>query len=203
MLTAACLALVACASAQPGGEPTYRAGEAQAALARARAAQQAEAATNRQLADEVRRLQAKVRELEARQTERGWVVTLGSALLFPPGGVTLSRDGRRALADLADIMRKDPGRNIVIEGFTDSAGREAANQRLSERRAEAVREALVAHGVAPGRIVARGLGEAFPVASNTSPAGRRLNGRVEILIGEHEGRAAVGASRTSTDDAGR
>jgi outer membrane protein OmpA-like peptidoglycan-associated protein len=195
LLTAACLALVACAGAPPGDEPTYRARAAEAALARARATQEAEAARNRRLAEEVQRLQAQVRELEARQTERGWVVTLGSVLLFEPGGASLKPAGRRALADVAEIVRKDPERNIVIEGFTDSTGRDAGNQRLSEQRAEAVRDALVADGVAPERIVSRGLGEAFPIASNASPAGRRLNGRVEILIGEHAGRAAVGASR--------
>lgn len=175
-------------------EEKYRATEAEAALARARAAQEAQSTANRELAAEVRRLQAQVRELEARQTERGWVITLGSDVLFDTGRSTLKPGGRRALSNVARIVRNEPERNIVIEGFTDDRGSEQTNQRLSQRRAQAVREALVRAGVPGGRIVARGLGESYPVASNASPAGRQLNRRVEILIGEHAGRAATGAS---------
>jgi outer membrane protein OmpA-like peptidoglycan-associated protein len=145
----------------------------------------------------VRRLQEQVRELEARQTQRGWVITLGSDLLFDVGRATLKPGGRRALDNLARIMRNEPERTILIEGFTDDRGPEEANRRLSERRARAVRSALVQRGVAARRIEARGLGEAYPVASNANPAGRQLNRRVEILIGEHVGRAATGASAPS------
>jgi outer membrane protein OmpA-like peptidoglycan-associated protein len=175
-------------------EEKYRAAEAEAALGRARAAQEAQAAANQQLAAEVRRLQEQVRDLEARQTQRGWVITLGSDVLFDSGRARLKPGGRRAIENVARIMRNEPERNIVIEGFTDDRGPSDANRRLSEQRAQAVRAALVHAGVAPKRIVARGLGESYPVASNASPAGRQLNRRVEILIGEHAGRAATGAS---------
>jgi len=175
-------------------EEKYRASEAEAALARARAAQESQAVANRELASQVQRLQDQVRELEAKQTQRGWVITLGSDLLFDVGKATLKPGGRRAIENVARIMRNEPERNIVIEGFTDDRGREELNRRLSERRAQAVRAALAGAGVEPGRIVARGLGESYPVASNASPAGRQLNRRVEILIGEHAGRAATGAS---------
>lgn len=175
-------------------EEKYRASEAEAALARARAAQESQAVANRELASQVQRLQDQVRELEAKQTQRGWVITLGSDLLFDVGKATLKPGGRRAIGNVARIMRNEPERNIVIEGFTDDRGREELNRRLSERRAQAVRAALAGAGVEPGRIVARGLGESYPVASNASPAGRQLNRRVEILIGEHAGRAATGAS---------
>ena len=206
------LALAACASPQPPvappppapaavseakpaiAEEEYRARAAEAALARAKAAQESQATENRQLAEEVRRLQAQVSELEARQTQRGWVITVGSDLLFDVGRSRLKPGGRHAIDNLARIMRQEPERKIVIEGFTDSSGGEAANRRLSERRAQAVRNALVQRGVASSRIVARGLGEAYPVASNESPAGRQLNRRVEILIGEHAGRAATGST---------
>ena len=175
-------------------EEKYRAAEAEAALARARAAQEQQSVANRELAAEVQRLQAQVRELEARETQRGWVITLGSDLLFDSGGATLKPGGRRALANVARIMRNEPERKIAIEGFTDDRGSAETNRRLSERRAQAVRRALIGAGVAPSRIDARGLGESYPVASNASPAGRQLNRRVEILIGEHAGRAATGAS---------
>jgi outer membrane protein OmpA-like peptidoglycan-associated protein len=81
----------------------------------------------------------------------------------------------------------------VIEGFTDTSGTPGANQRLSERRAEAVRAALVRDGIEAGRIVARGLGAEYPVASNDDPGGRQLNRRVEILLGDAQTRAATGA----------
>jgi outer membrane protein OmpA-like peptidoglycan-associated protein len=155
-------------------EEKYRAAAAEAALARARAAQEQQAMANRELAAEVRRLQAQ--------------------LLFDSGGVTLKPGGRQTLENVARIMREEPGLTIVIEGFTDDRGSAETNRRLSERRARAVRAALVAAGVAADRITVRGLGEAYPVASNASPAGRQLNRRVEILIGEHAGRAATGAS---------
>jgi len=148
---------------------------------------------NDRLAAEVRRLQAQVAELQARETQRGWILTLGSDVLFDLGQAKLKPGGRRAIANLARFMRQYPERAIVIEGFTDSSGTPELNQRLSERRAAAVRQALVRDGIEPNRIVARGLGAAYPVASNDDPGGRQLNRRVEILLGEIEGRAATGA----------
>src|SRR4051812_711202 len=129
---------------------------------------------NDRLAAQVRRLQAQVAELQARETERGWVLTLGSDVLFDVGQARLKPGGRRAIANLARFMRQYPERRIVIEGFTDTSGTPGANQRLSERRAEAVRAALVRDDIEPGRIVARGLGAEYPVASNDDPGGRQL-----------------------------
>ena len=149
---------------------------------------------NDRLAAQVRRLQAQVAELQARETERGWILTLGSDLLFDVGQARLKPGGRRAIDNLARFMRQYPERRIAIEGFTDSSGSPATNQRLSERRATAVRQALVQAGIEPGRIAARGHGAAYPVASNDDPGGRQLNRRVEILLGDAEGRAATGAS---------
>ena len=115
-------------------------------------------------------------------------------VLFDVGQARLKPGGRRAIGNLARFMRQYPERRIAIEGFTDSSGSPQANQRLSERRAAAVRQALVQAGIEPGRIVARGLGEAYPVASNDNPGGRQLNRRVEILLGDTDARAATGAS---------
>lgn len=148
---------------------------------------------NDRLAAEVRRLQRQVADLQARETQRGWILTLGSDLLFDVGQAKLKPGGRHAIANLAHFMLQYPERGIVIEGFTDSSGAPRVNQRLSERRAAAVRQALVRGGIEPSRIIARGLGAAYPVASNDDPGGRQLNRRVEILLGEVEGRAATGA----------
>ena len=147
------------------------------------------------LSAQVRRLQAQVAELQAEDTDRGWILTLGSDVLFDVGKASIKPGGRRAIANLARVMRQEAERKIVIEGFTDDRGSAQANERLSARRAEAVRDALVRAGIDAGRIDARGLGAAYPVASNQDPGGRQLNRRVEILIGETAGRAATGASR--------
>src|SRR5438105_1071260 len=100
-------------------------------------ARSAQASTNEQLASDVRRLEAQLRELQAKQTQQGWIITLGSDVLFDVGQATLKPGGRRAVENVARVMRGEAERNIVIEGFTDNSGREDANQRLSERRAQA------------------------------------------------------------------
>jgi outer membrane protein OmpA-like peptidoglycan-associated protein len=164
------------------------------ALARAKSADEGRDLSDK-LAAEVRRLQAQVAELQAAETERGWILTLGGDLLFDPGNATIKAGGRRALANLARLMREHPERKIVVEGFTDDRGSAAANQRLSERRAQAVRDVLVKDGIDPERIDARGFGATYPVASNGDPGGRQLNRRVEIVIGETKGRAATGGRR--------
>lgn len=166
------------------------------ALARAVAAEQSRDDQDR-LAAEVRRLKAQVAQLEAEKTERGWILTLGSDLLFDVGQAKLKPGGQRAIADVARFMRERGDPKILVEGFTDDTGSPAFNQRLSERRALAVREALVKQGIDADSIEARGLGPANPVASNDHPSGRSLNRRVEIVIGEGVGRAATGATRSA------
>ncbi|MFN2645654.1 MAG: OmpA family protein [Burkholderiales bacterium] len=167
------------------------------AQARAREVEEARDVNDR-LSAQLRRLQAQVAELQARETERGWILTLAGDLLFDIGRASIKPAGRRALADLARFMREHPERKIVIEGFTDDRGAPETNQRLSERRAQAVGEVLVREGIEAERIAAHGFGPAYPVASNSDPAGRQLNRRVEILIGETVGRAATGATRPSS-----
>lgn len=164
------------------------------ALARAVAAERSRDDQDR-LAAEVRRLKAQVAQLEAEKTERGWILTLGSDLLFDVGQARLKPSGRQAIASVARFMRERGERKVIVEGFTDNTGSAALNQRLSEQRAKAVREALVKQGIDAERIEARGQGAANPVASNDNPSGRSLNRRVEIVIGEDVGRAATGGSK--------
>ncbi|TMH62252.1 MAG: DUF4398 domain-containing protein [Betaproteobacteria bacterium] len=108
------------------------------ALARAKEIEQ-ERDLNDRLSAQLRRLQAQVAELQARETEHGWILTLGSDLLFDLGQARLKPGGRRALTSLARFMSQHAERKIVIEGFTDNSGSPQANQRLSERRAAAAR----------------------------------------------------------------
>jgi outer membrane protein OmpA-like peptidoglycan-associated protein len=90
------------------------------------------------------------------------------------------------LAKLAGILLIMPELNLRIEGHTDATGSDEYNQRLSERRASAVRDFLAAQGVDMNRMVAVGYGEYRPVADNDTREGRQKNRRVEIVIAEGE-----------------
>ena len=90
----------------------------------------------------------------------------------------------RTAQKLADLLRENPRRSVLIEGFTDSTGSSSYNQDLSLRRASGVRDALVRMGVAPERVQVRGYGETFPVAPNDTASNRQLNRRVEIVLSE-------------------
>jgi outer membrane protein OmpA-like peptidoglycan-associated protein len=135
------------------------------------------------------RLQAELAGAEVRATDRGLVLTLPDEL-FDPGSALLRTGATPTLDQIAATLRAHPERQILVEGFTDSEGSEAGNLDLSTRRAEAVREALVARGISAQRIAIQGYGEAFPVASNSTFSGRQLNRRVEILFSDVQGHIA-------------
>ena len=158
---------------------------AQAARAQAEAAQQQ--AANAQA--HAQSLQTALADLQARPTDRGMVVTMGD-LLFDTGSARLNPGGLRVVDHLVQFMDAYPQRRVSIEGFTDSVGNPGSNQVLSERRADAVRFALIDRGIDPARLEARGYGEEYPVASNTNPAGRQMNRRVEIVISDANGAIA-------------
>ena len=158
---------------------------AQAARAQAEAAQQQ--AANAQA--HAQSLQTALADLQARPTDRGMVVTMGD-LLFDTGSARLNPGGLRVVDHLVQFMDAYPQRRVSIEGFTDSVGNPGSNQVLSERRADAVRFALINRGIDPARLEARGYGEEYPVASNTNPAGRQMNRRVEIVISDANGAIA-------------
>ena len=142
-----------------------------------------------------RMLEQLLAELNAQPTDRGLVVTLPD-MLFDSGRADLKPGAVRTIERLAEYLQRNPSRGVAIEGFTDSVGNDAANRELSERRAEAVRMVLIDLGVAPSRMVVRGYGKAYPVASNDSPEGRQLNRRVEVVISEDVGRLSARSPRT-------
>lgn len=126
-------------------------------------------------------------ELQAKSTNRGMVITLGD-VLFDTGSARLREPGQRAVDKLAAFLREYPQRTVAIEGFTDNVGSETYNQELSERRADAIRDALLALGISVDRISIHGYGKAYPIASNGDPTGRQLNRRVEVVISDEDGR---------------
>jgi outer membrane protein OmpA-like peptidoglycan-associated protein len=86
---------------------------------------------------------------------------------------------------------------MQIEGHTDSVGEAEYNQRLSENRADSVRNYLVSQGISANAVGTAGFGEAKPVASNDSPTGRQQNRRVELIVaGDSIGATPLSARRT-------
>src|SRR5262245_27197046 len=86
------------------------------------------------------------------------------------------------LEQACSILKQESSINVSCQGHTDSIGTEAYNQRLSERRANAVRQWLIKCGISPSRLSAKGFGEANPVASNATPEGRAQNRRTELVV---------------------
>lgn len=127
-----------------------------------------------------KKTEAKLDILKAQQTDRGMMYTIGDVLFgfdradLRPGAM---EDVRRLGAHLRNNQR-----HILVEGYTDSVGSAAYNQRLSEQRAESVRRVLINEGVEPSRIATRGYGKSYPVASNSSDHGRAQNRRVEVTL---------------------
>jgi outer membrane protein OmpA-like peptidoglycan-associated protein len=165
-------------------EAERKAREAETARRQAESArEQAEAA--RQEAEEARReaeaLKQQLSELAAKQTDRGLVLTLGD-VLFETGKADLMAGAARSIDKLAEFLRENPERSVLVEGHTDSTGGESFNLSLSQRRADSVRSAIMARGISPRRVLARGYGEQYPVANNDTSAGRQQNRRVEIVV---------------------
>lgn len=131
-------------------------------------------------------LEAQLAELAAKKTERGLIITLGD-VLFATDVARLNANGLVMAQRLATVLQQNPQRTVLIEGFTDSTGKAQYNQNLSERRAMAVAEALLAQGVARERIRQRGYGESYPVAANDTAQNRQLNRRVEIVLSDDRG----------------
>lgn len=164
------------------------AGDAQAlaadAQARAVAAQATTVAAQQQAQasqQQTQAMQQQLQDLKARQTDRGILVTLGD-VLFEFGRSDIKPAAQGSLQKLADYLAQQPGKSLLIEGYTDSVGSDVSNVALSQRRAESVAQALGRMGVNPGRISARGLGKSKPVADNTNDTNRALNRRVEVYI---------------------
>ena len=111
------------------------------------------------------------------------VITLSGSVLFETDKSVLLPSAIAKLNDVADALIKgNPDAQITVEGHTDSTGTRDHNMVLSQQRAEAVKGALTARGVAADRIKTVGVGPDRPVADNKTPEGRADNRRVEIVI---------------------
>lgn len=116
--------------------------------------------------------------------------TVNSDLLFRPGSWQMSREGERIIGQYASQLAPDQRNRLMVTGYTDNqpigTGLKrqgvASNQDLSQKRADAVMQYMVAQGVKPDMVQARGMGEADPVASNGTAQGRAQNRRVDIAV---------------------
>jgi len=129
------------------------------------------------------------KDLAGAKVERvgeGIKITFASGILFKTGSSELSGTAKENIANLAKILCKYEDTNIIIEGDTDSEGGTELNQKLSERRAQAVADYTKSLGVVGTRISTLGRGESNPVASNETVEGRAQNRRVEVVIFANE-----------------
>lgn len=140
-------------------------------------------------------LQSEVDALNAKPTDRGLVLTLGD-VLFDTGKANLNPGASRNLDQLVQFLTEHDDRRVEIDGYTDSVGTDSFNVDLSQRRADTVKAVLVSRGIDSSRIVSRGYGKDFEVASNSEASGRQLNRRVEIVIGGENGAAVAARSRS-------
>jgi outer membrane protein OmpA-like peptidoglycan-associated protein len=154
----------------------------QAAEAEAERARQAAAQAEAEKSDLRAQLLAQLNGiLQTNDSARGLIVNM-SDVLFDTGSYVLKSVAREKMAKISGILLAHPGLTLQIEGHTDSVGSDEFNQRLSEQRADSVRDFLMEQGVLPSFITAQGFGKAQPVASNETPEGRQRNRRVDIVV---------------------
>jgi outer membrane protein OmpA-like peptidoglycan-associated protein len=131
---------------------------------------------------------------QVKEEQRGTVITLDGQVLFVTGKAELLPIAKDRLNQVAKSLKDlDDDKLVSIEGFTDSRGADDANMKLSQDRANAVKDYLVSQGVKSEKVRSVGRGESSPVASNDTAEGRANNRRVEIVI-QSSAQAAAGIS---------
>ena len=140
---------------------------------------------NAQLSGEIASQQVHIERLQGAVK-----VVVNSELLFPSGGWQMPPAAAATIAKMAPILASQVQEHIYVNGYTDNTpiGSElvaqgvTSNLVLSQKRAETVMNFLISQGVKPAMLSARGFGEANPVASNDTAAGRAQNRRVELTL---------------------
>lgn len=117
-----------------------------------------------------------------KQEDRGTVITLPGNVLFASARWALLPEAMNRLNAVADALKNQEDHKMVVEGHTDSQGNEGSNIELGSKRAQAVRDYLVSRGIPSEKISSVGIGQARPVASNSTADGRAQNRRVEIIV---------------------
>lgn len=113
---------------------------------------------------------------------QGLSMTISDSVLFAFDSSALTPEGTAKIGEIANVLKEFPDSDVFVMGYTSSDGDDAYNVQLSQRRADAVKNTLIANQVAASRITALGMGESNPVAPNDTEAGRAQNRRVELLV---------------------
>ncbi len=174
VLLAACSSGGGMAGPAPGGGYSPRAGEG---LSRSALVGE----IGRYLDDQARDLES-IPGADVQRRDDSLLVKFADSVLFETGKSTLQPAAYDRLRTLARTLNDYPHSHVIVKGHTDSVGEDALNQRLSEERADQVRNFLIAEAVAPIRLTAIGFGESMPVARNETQVGRSQNRRVEVEI---------------------
>jgi outer membrane protein OmpA-like peptidoglycan-associated protein len=119
---------------------------------------------------------------QVKEEARGVVITLSGAVLFTSGKSELLPIAREKLDQVADSIKDQGSKKLVVEGHTDSVGGRNVNMKLAQDRAESVRNHLIARGIPAADITAVGIGPDRPVGDNNTAEGRANNRRVEIIV---------------------
>jgi outer membrane protein OmpA-like peptidoglycan-associated protein len=178
------------AAEEAAAQTAQQAAQAAQLAAQQKVAADAEAERARQAAAQAESEKAELRKqllqqlstiLQTRDSARGLIVNM-SDVLFDTGSYTLKPGAREKLAKISGILLAYPSLKIQVEGHTDSVGGDDYNQRLSEQRAQSVREYLVDQMVSADSVTAFGFGKSKPVATNDTLEGRQQNRRVELVV---------------------
>jgi outer membrane protein OmpA-like peptidoglycan-associated protein len=113
--------------------------------------------------------------------ERGKSVVM-DGVNFTTGSATLTRESEDILERAFTALAANPEIKVEIGGYTDNVGNKTANEKLSQRRADAVRAWFIAKGIAASRLTAKGFGMKDPIDSNATPEGRAKNRRIEFHV---------------------
>jgi len=136
---------------------------------------------------DMRNAMAQVEGASIRRDQDILELTFKADMMFDTNSSVLKPGAYSELDRVCSVLGKYPQCRIRIEGHTDSVGSEDYNMQLSQRRAEAVKNALVQRNVDPARLQAVGMGEGQPIASNDNEGGRQMNRRVTMKIVPIEG----------------
>lgn len=131
--------------------------------------------------EEAESLRKKLNSIATEQTDKGLMMTLGD-FVFDSGRSTIKQEAVDNFSKVVNFINTYPDKKVRIEGHTDSSGSNKLNLKLSQKRADAVKNLLVKNGILADQIEAVGMGEDFPIAENSTKAGKAKNRRVEIII---------------------
>jgi outer membrane protein OmpA-like peptidoglycan-associated protein len=140
----------------------------------------------RKMDKQAEELQKDMQNARVERVGEGIKITFDSGILFDTNKSDLRPASMSEIQKMAEVLKKYPDTNVLVEGHTDNTGSDAINQPLSERRAQAVANYTTSQGVDASRITTKGYGSTQPIADNTTTEGKQANRRVEIAIYANE-----------------